>query len=105
MHQGKEITAVYEEIMKTLSSDHLKFSTVSALPQSECTMLSFIRVPNFCQEPTLEPSLDTPVKLSNILASRTLHHRRSQRVINQNLRRSIPPPWGNETDRQVWEER
>jgi len=30
LHQGKEITAVFEEIVKTLPSDHLKFSTVSA---------------------------------------------------------------------------
>lgn len=29
MYQGKEITAVYEEIMKTLPIDHLKFSNVS----------------------------------------------------------------------------
>lgn len=29
LHEGKEITAVYEEIMKTLSTSHLKFDTVS----------------------------------------------------------------------------
>lgn len=30
LHEGKEITGVYEEIMKTLSTSHLEFLHVSS---------------------------------------------------------------------------
>ena len=57
------------------------------------------------KEPTLEPSLEESVELSDILASGSLHHRRSQRVINHDLYRSLPHPWGKGSTREEWEER
>ncbi len=42
----------------------------------------------------LQPAIDSPVDLSHILASNTLHHRRSRRVINKNLYRPLSHPLG-----------
>ncbi|XP_064390453.1 uncharacterized protein LOC135338299 isoform X2 [Halichondria panicea] len=81
LHEGQELKEIYEEIMKTLPTKHLEFTS----------------------EPTLQPAIATPVDLSRILASDTLHHRRSRRVINKSLYRPIPHPWGSEVSRTDWE--
>lgn len=44
------------------------------------------------QEPMLQPAIDAPVDLPHILASNTLHHRRSLRVVNSNLYRPLSRP-------------
>ena len=53
----------------------------------------------------MEPTIHVPIELSRILASDTLHHRRSRRVVNKALYRSIPHPWGEGTSRKEWERR
>ena len=68
------------------------------------SMVTMIRPLTF-QEPTLEPAIDVPVDLSHILASNTLHHRRSRRVVNRELYRPIPHPWGEGVARKDWEKR
>ncbi len=40
----------------------------------------------------LQPAIDVPVDLSRILASNTLHHRRSRRIVNKSLYRPLSNP-------------
>ena len=58
------------------------------------------------QESQPEPTILHAVNLSKVLASDTLHHRRSRRVVNRQLHQSIQPPWELiNTSKKVWEER
>ena len=102
LYEGKEVTAVYNEIMKILPNEHMFLESVSAIltcstPEREGVATILM------QEPTLEPSLTRPVNLSKIFASTTLHHRRSRRVVNKDLHRSIPCPWADTLSKKEWE--
>jgi len=71
---GEEIKEVYEEIIKTIGTDHLLFD----------------------QDTYVEKSATT-VDVSLCTSSASLNKPRAGRVINKHLKKAIPPPWGNST--------
>ena len=103
LHEGKEVTAVYKEIMKILPGVHLQLGSVSS--RFSRLALSQNKISDLSQEPTLEPSLKKPVKLRKIFASSSLHHRRSKRVVNKDIYRNIPCPWSDCVSKKEWEGR
>lgn len=71
---GEEIKEVYEEITKTIGTDHLLFD----------------------QDSYVERTAET-VDFSLCTSSSSLCKPRAERVMNNNLTKDIPPPWGNST--------
>ncbi|XP_058945036.2 coiled-coil domain-containing protein 87 isoform X1 [Pocillopora verrucosa] len=71
---GEEIKEVYEEITKTIGTDHLLFD----------------------QDLYVERTTET-VDLTLCTSSSSLCKPRAERVMNNNLAKDIPPPWGNGT--------
>jgi len=71
---GEEIKEVYEEIIKTIGADHLLFD----------------------QDAYVERSADD-VDFNLCTSSSSLVKPRVERIINKQLKRDIPPPWGNST--------
>jgi hypothetical protein len=77
--QGNELHHVYEAIGTTLQHDHMEFD-------SDSNVLS-------CME--------KKVCLDAALASSTLCHRHSRRIVNPSLQQSMNPPWWG-TDKEEW---
>ncbi|KAL9986945.1 hypothetical protein ACROYT_G001163 [Oculina patagonica] len=71
---GEEIKEVYEEIIKTIGTDHLLFD----------------------QDTYVERSADM-VDVSLCTSSSSLVKPRAERILNKHLKKDIPPPWGNGT--------
>lgn len=105
--QAEQVKAVYREIMPTLPQNHLQFDAVSVdnssgwwhqLPHTggQCKA-----VHTSVQDPMVEPCMDAKVDLGEVLASSTLSHRQSRRVINPSLRQAEDPPWGR-GDKEAW---
>ncbi|XP_020621129.1 coiled-coil domain-containing protein 87-like [Orbicella faveolata] len=69
---GEEIKEVYEEIIKTIGTDHLLFD----------------------QDAYVEKSADD-VDVSLCTSSSSLVKPRAERILNKQLKKDIPPPWGN----------
>eukprot|EP00731_Ephydatia_muelleri_P016880 Em0009g1304a len=83
LNEGRDLMSLYEEVLRALPKNHL----------------------DFVRESQPEPTILHAVNLSKVLASDTLHHRRSRRVVNRQLHQSIQPPWElTNTSKKVWEE-
>ena len=67
----------------------------------------YLHVCILMQAPSLIPAAEEPVDLSSVLASSSLPHRPSRRVVNPDLRpvSQLAPPWGDKTNREQWKKR
>ncbi|XP_031563781.1 coiled-coil domain-containing protein 87-like [Actinia tenebrosa] len=70
---GEEIKEVYQEVIRTMNTDHLLFDKDSYVQNAA-----------------------TNIDMSCCTSSSTLLKPRSERIINENLRGNNKPPWGND---------
>ena len=103
--QAEQVKNVYREITPTLPQDHLQFDAVSVVVSGVSNMSQGggcceLEVPSL-QDPLVESCIDTKVDLGEVLASSTLSHRQSRRIINPSLRQAEDPPWGR-GDKEAW---